>query len=120
MSSEQPRIRVSLEEYNDAMRKGMDIAFTDAVFEFPISFRYNNKTSVEYSFSFKNCSFSKIEFQNAIFTGKINFQSCQIESDFTINNCIFNSIFQAYHLSAKRIAFWNNDFNTGFELYNFD
>lgn len=120
MNSKPPRKIITNEEFQEVMRKSMTIEFTDAIFEFPISFIFNKPTTVQHSFSFTNCSFPKIEFQNVVFSNTIQLQSCQIENYFTANNCNFNNSFKAFHISAKRIAFWANNIANGFELYNFE
>ena len=110
MDATSVRKKITLEQFEEATKPNANVDFTNFIFEFPLNYIFYNKTAIQLNVKFTNCTFKKIEFQNVVFEGKIHFQSCQIEDDFTINNCSFRLPFIAYHLSAKIIRFWDNDF----------
>lgn len=120
MTAEQLKTKITQEQFHDLQLRSLDILIEHAIFEFPLRFIFNKKTTLNHKFTFTNCQFPKIEFQNVVFSNGVKFHSCQIEDNFTINSCHFNQQFNAHHISAKRIIFWSNNFESGFELYNFE
>jgi hypothetical protein len=110
---------VTKNEFIGEMRKGDNVIFKDCNFTEGISFLLY-QGAIRQNFSFDNCIFKEILFQQTHFNGKISFQSCFVEESVSINACSFKKDFKAYHLSCPRIAIWNTNFYDGFNLYNFD
>ena len=113
------KTKITHQQFIEKSRVNNEATFSDCIFDFPIAFINSFNNTLTQSFTFKNCLFRRIEFQNIISTGKIYFYDCQIEEDFIVTNCVFNEPLMIYYLSAKSIRIWNNDFLKRIDVYGF-